>query len=170
MSTPTDAQRSLASRMMHLFTAGHPKHTEAEALRLIVEHDTAKPCPHVVSCKEGTAYCSLAESSVAALRTDRDAILHQRNSAREFVDILRDCIIRTRGDIHSPGMEEIVEAALQQSPERLGGHLVRLRSNLEVATNWLAAHYDAIEPKSAEAEELLTRFRATLATSKGGVS
>lgn len=52
MKTPpnpdyTEAQRSLASRLQHLFNSGHPKHTEAEALRLIAEHD--KPvsvCPN----------------------------------------------------------------------------------------------------------------------------
>jgi len=38
----TEAQRALASRLQHLFNSGHPKHAEAECLRVIAEHDTVK--------------------------------------------------------------------------------------------------------------------------------
>lgn len=45
-------------------------------------------CPHVITSREGTSYCRLAESSVAALTKERDELLAKLFDVRVQRDLL----------------------------------------------------------------------------------
>lgn len=71
-----------------------------ESLSELNSFDDSAPCRFIVTNKDGTSYCSLAESSVSKLR---EALLASEQRNRELLAILEECKFLAAHGIGSVG-------------------------------------------------------------------